>query len=140
MRRTTSGHRLPLLHCKINKNKPDFPTFKKLISNLFQMLKSGAASAISLLKWPSREQISTKSKFRSKHYPLFCHSTTFLFVISTTSLSVISTTSLSVISTTSFLSFRLSAAHGEISSWRDLAPSPPIPPIPYFNLPDSRNL
>ena len=70
MRRTTSGHRLPLstasevqgecrgelawpllsrsLHSysqlhdceyKDNKKFPDFPTFKKLISNLFQMLK-----------------------------------------------------------------------------------------------------
>ena len=74
MRRTTSGHRLPLyrfpelrctsevqgerkvklacfsepqpslamhfsqMHCKDNKKYPDFPTFKKLISNLFQML------------------------------------------------------------------------------------------------------
>ena len=74
MRRTTSGHRLPLstasevqgecrgelawpllsrsLHSysqlhdceyKDNKNFPDFPTFEKLISNLFQMLKKKIA-------------------------------------------------------------------------------------------------
>ena len=34
----------PHSRCKGTKNNRDFPTFKKLISNLFQMLKSGAAS------------------------------------------------------------------------------------------------
>ena len=33
------------MHCKGTKNNRDFPTLKKLIPNLFQMLKSGAASA-----------------------------------------------------------------------------------------------